>query len=87
MNENLEVVLKVVKSGLELVVALLGDRSPAALDAADDAVRAMLEGVNGETSAELVAQELLNLQDGIKANDDAADKALADKFDTGGEGG
>ena len=78
--DTTDVILKVLKSGLEFAIEQLGNRTPAALDAADDALRVLLEGLNGEVSAELVAQELLNLQDGLKANDTAADKALAEKF-------
>ena len=74
----------VVEAGLELLEKLLGDRSPPALDAADDAVRALREGMAGRVTPEGVAAELEVFARALARNDAAADTALDKKF--GGEG-
>ncbi len=79
---NTEDILRIATAGLELIVTLLGERTPKALDAADDAARALLEGLKRQTTLEVVEADLNALREGIATNDAAADKALRDKFDT-----
>lgn len=74
---------EVTMAGIELLAKLLGDRSPHALDAADDIIRSLLEGGRGTTSRELAKAEIEAIKDGFLRN--AAERFAAAKAAIEGE--
>ncbi len=72
----------VMVEGLELIAELVNSKAPGAAAGVGEVIRSLLEGIHGKTSPEVILAELESLRTRLKANDEEADKALHDRFDT-----
>ena len=75
--EGLETIQKLTNVG--------GSRAGEALTAISLVIEVLLEGFAGKTSPDVVRAQLKTHLDAISAGDDAAQKAIHDRFDGGGE--
>ena len=73
--DALELIQKITGKG--------GPNAPAALTAANAAIGALLQGLDGKQTPQEVLSRIEALHADLALNDAAADKALHDKFDQG----
>lgn len=74
---------EVALDGLDFIETLThvgGDKAEAALKVAHATIAALKDGFAGKLDPQAVIAQIDTLRDGLKANDDAADKALAERF-------